>query len=90
MKSLTDNDWNKEAARILKSQLALRGITYQRLAELLNNAGVPATKASIDSKISRGTFSAAFLIQCLRVIGCENLDLRKTDTITESTARNDE
>ena len=26
-------------------------------------------KASIDSKISRGTFSAAFLIQCLNAMG---------------------
>lgn len=86
---MTEKDWNKEAARILKAALALRGITYQRLAELLNNAGIPATKASIDSKVFRGTFSAVFLIQCLRVIRCENLDLRKTDIVTESTARND-
>lgn len=66
-------DWNEEAKRLLKSELVRRGITNEELANLLETIGVEETKTSIDSKISRGTFSAAFLLQCLNAIGCKNV-----------------
>lgn len=62
--------WHDKVKRLLKSEIVRRGITYERLVELLADIGVNETKASIDSKMSRGTFSAAFLIQCLIAIGC--------------------
>ena len=65
-------NWNERAKRLLKSELVRRGITHEDLAGLLNEIGVEETKASIDSKISRGTFSAAFLLQCLSAIGCKS------------------
>jgi len=65
-------DWNEQAKRLLKSELVRRGISNDDLVGLLDNIGVEETKASIDSKISRGTFSAAFLLQCLNAIGCKN------------------
>lgn len=64
-------DWNELIKRLLKSELVRRGITNDELVNLLENIGVVETKASIDSKISRGTFSAAFLLQCLSAIGCK-------------------
>jgi hypothetical protein len=64
-----ETDWNEKAKRLLKSELVRRGVTSEDLVNLLENIGVEETKASIDSKISRGTFSAAFLIQCLNAIG---------------------
>lgn len=66
-------DWNEEAKRLLKSELVRRGITNEELVNLLETIGVKETKTSIDSKISRGTFSAAFLLQCLNAIGCKNV-----------------
>lgn len=65
-------NWNEKAKRLLKSELIRRGIASEKLVILLENIGVKETKSSIDSKISRGTFSAAFLIQCLNAIGCQN------------------
>jgi len=62
-------DWNEKAKRLLKSELIRRGINTEDLVVLLENIGVEETKASIDSKISRGSFSAAFLIQCLNAMG---------------------
>lgn len=49
-----------------------RGISTGELVILLDRIGVNETKAGIDSKISRGTFSASFLIQCLVAIGCKS------------------
>ncbi len=66
------SEWNDKAKQLLKSELVRRGFTTSDLVELLDRIGVKETKASIDSKISRGTFSAAFLIQCLNAIGCKS------------------
>jgi len=69
---MNEPDWNDRVKRLLKSELVRRGITSDDLVKLLRNIGVMETKSSIDSKISRGTFSASFLIQCLNAIGCRN------------------
>ncbi len=65
-------DWNEKAKRLLKSELVRRGLTTNDLVNLLDRIGVKETKTSIDSKICRGTFKAAFLIQCLNAIGCKS------------------
>lgn len=64
-------DWNEKAKRLLKSELVRRGISKDELVSRLEIIGVRETKTSIESKISRGTFSAAFLLQCLNAIGCK-------------------
>lgn len=66
---------NQKVKRLLKSELVKRGITASDLVILLNNEGLNETKSSITSKISRGTFSATFFLQCLSVIGCLKLDI---------------
>lgn len=65
-------DWNEQAKRLLKSELVRRGISNDELVNRLQAIGVEETKASVESKISRGTFSAAFLLQSLNAIGCKN------------------
>jgi hypothetical protein len=69
--------WNDKVKRILKSELVRRGISNADLAVLLNGIGIHETKASIDSKISRGSFSACFFIQCLFVIGCSKIEIEE-------------
>lgn len=68
-------NWNDKAKRLLKSELVKRGVSNSDLALMLNEIGVEETKASIDSKISRGKFSACFLLQCLTVIGCHKIEI---------------
>jgi len=68
-------NWNDKAKRLLKSELVKRGVSNSDLALMLNKIGIEETKASIDSKISRGKFSACFLLQCLTVIGCYKIEI---------------
>ena len=70
-------DWNEKAKRLLKSELIKRGITNADLVLLLKRIEIEETKASIDSKISRGTFSASFFLQCLSVIRCNKLTIEE-------------
>lgn len=76
-KYLFMDDWKLKAKRLLKSELIRKGISHKVLALKLNQLGIEETKSSIDSKISRGTFSAAFLLQCLYVLDCNQLFLGK-------------
>jgi hypothetical protein len=68
-------NWNEHTKRLLKAELVKRGITNEELASRLQEIGLNETKSSISSKISRGTFSASFLMQCLHVIGCNHFIL---------------
>lgn len=56
---------------ILKAELKRRGMTYADLVERLAEQGVAETEANLRNKISRGSFTAAFFLQCLIAIGCE-------------------
>jgi hypothetical protein len=69
------SNWDDKAKRLLKSELVKRGVSNVDLTLLLNEIGIEETKASIDSKISRGSFSATFLLQCLMVIGCRKIEI---------------
>jgi hypothetical protein len=72
--------WNNKVKRLLKSELVKRGVSNAELAVLLNEMGNNETKASIDSKISRGSFSACFFIQCLIVIGCSKIEIEESES----------
>lgn len=68
-------DWNVKASNILKSILTRRNIKYNELARRLNLMGVEETQSSISNKISRGTFSFAFFIQCMEVLNINEIRL---------------
>lgn len=72
---MIDEHWAVEARTIVKAELARRDITYPVLASKLKDMGVEETANSIANKISRGTFSAAFLLQVMKAIGCTILRL---------------
>ncbi len=65
--------WHQVTKQLLKGEMVKRGVTSSGLVVLLKEIGVSETKASIESKISRGRFSAAFLLQCLEAMGCKAL-----------------
>ena len=64
-----------KAANLLKSQLKLQGVTYAELVEKLAAIGVQEKEVNIRNKLSRGKFSAAFLLYCLEAIGVSELRL---------------
>jgi len=67
--------WEERAKRFLKVELARADIGYRELAERLKKHGMKETEASIANKISRGTFSATFLLAALIAIGAEVVKL---------------
>lgn len=68
-----DRDWNAEVKGLLKAEIARRNLSYRDLVEKLGAIGVPESEANLRNKISRGGFSATFLLQCLVAIGVQTL-----------------
>ena len=69
----SEDDWAERAKRFVKAELKRADVTYEELAARLSKAGFSETKASIANKISRGTFSGAFLLAALKAVGCEKI-----------------
>ena len=71
----TESDWEKLAKGILKGELKRRSVSYQELADKLAQIGAHETPQNIANKVSRGRFTAVFMLQCLSVIGCKTIRL---------------
>ena len=69
-------DWERRVQTILKVEMAKRNLTYKQLSEKLAELGVVESEPNIRNKLSRGTFSAVFLIQCLAAMEAKTLDLQ--------------
>ena len=67
----------ENAKGILKSELKRRNLKYADLVMNLSEMGINETEVNIRNKISRGTFTAAFFLQCLLAIGCEQVVLKR-------------
>ncbi|BAQ45881.1 MULTISPECIES: DUF6471 domain-containing protein [Methylobacterium] len=67
--------WDARVKGILKAELKRKGVAYAQLVDKLDAIGVKETEPNIRNKLARGKFTAVFLIQCLRAIGCRNLSL---------------
>lgn len=70
-----EKEWEDRVKGILKGELKRRGVTYADLVGKLADIGVMDSEPNIRNKISRGKFTAVFLIQCLEAIGASSLRL---------------
>ncbi len=68
-------EYETKAKNLLKGELKRRGVTYAQLAERLSAMGINENERNLNNKISRGGVPAAFLIQCLKSIGCYEIRL---------------
>ena len=70
-----EETWNEKATNILKSILTRRNVKYYELAIKLKEMGIEETQGSISNKISRGTFSFTFFMQCMEALGIKEIRL---------------
>ena len=72
---MPDTEWQERTKNLLKAELKRRGVSYKQLAERLEAIGVHDTEANIKNKVSRGGFTAVFLLQVLSAIGAKEICL---------------
>ncbi len=67
--------WETEAKGLLKAELKRKGVTYAQLVERLASVGIVETEPNLRNKLSRGKFTAAFMLACLEAIGAQTVRL---------------
>ena len=67
--------FNRGELAELEAELKRKNVTYAQLVGKLADIGVVDSEPNIRNKLSRGKFTAVFLIQCLEAIGCSSLRL---------------
>ena len=68
---------NQAISSLIKGQLKYRQLSYKEFVKMLNEKGVECTLSGFTNKLNRGTFSAAFFIQCLDVLNYESSDVKE-------------
>jgi Domain of unknown function (DUF6471) len=71
----TQKDWEDQAKGLLKAELKRRNVSYAKLVDMLAEIGVVDSEPNVRNKLSRGKFTAVFLLQCLEAIGVSSLRL---------------
>ena len=66
------------ARGILRAEMARQNVTYAQLIEKLAALGIEENERNLRNKISRGKFTAAFLLDC-----CEALSVRSLQILNE-------
>ncbi|WP_429253664.1 DUF6471 domain-containing protein [Paraburkholderia sp. GAS333] len=72
-------DWYQVARNVLRAELVRHGVSYRQLAVMLAGIGVIETERSIANKLSRGSFSFAFYLQCMKALGRTDFRVDITD-----------
>jgi hypothetical protein len=72
---MTQEEWSRHAANLLKAELARLGVGYEGLIEQLQAIGVDESYKGIAAKINRGTFSFLFFLQCMKALGIKEVQL---------------
>jgi Domain of unknown function (DUF6471) len=72
---VSDTVWEAKVKGLLKSELKRRGVSYAQLVDKLAAIGVVDSEPNIRNKLSRGKFTAVFLLQCLEAIGVRSIIL---------------
>ena len=68
-------DWEERAKGRLRGEMARRGLTYAQLAERLAAIGVEENERNLRNKVSRGKFTAGFLLQVMAALGAKEVRL---------------
>ncbi|MDF1857065.1 MAG: DUF6471 domain-containing protein [Pseudooceanicola sp.] len=68
-------DWEEMAKGLLRGEMARKAVTYAQLVEKLAAIGIEDNERNLRNKVSRGKFTAGFLLQCLSALGCDTLRL---------------
>lgn len=71
----TQKDWEDQAKGLLKAELKRRNVSYAQLVDKLAEIGVVDSEPNVRNKLSRGKFTAVFIIQCLSAVGSTSLRL---------------
>lgn len=63
-----NTEYEEKAKALLRYAMAQKGIGIEELAERLDGMGIKISAGGLANKISRGSFSSGFLLQCMEAM----------------------
>lgn len=66
-----EKQWEDLVKNSLRAEMMRRGVSYGVLVERLASIGIFDNEINLRNKVSRGRFTAVFLLQCLRALEVE-------------------
>ena len=76
-KGAKDALYEARAKRALRDAMEAEGVGYEELAAKLRRKGVEISDGGLENKIARGTFTAAFMIQCMEALGVDRISVAR-------------
>ena len=70
----TKNGWRQTVARVVKSEMSVRGVKYQALSQRLQEIGVEQSADNLRNKVNKGIMGADLLLQILYVLKARPID----------------
>ena len=70
-------EYEKKAKAFLRYAMTQKGVGPEELSERLSKIGVEISAGGLANKISRGGFSASFLMQCADALGVELITISR-------------
>jgi hypothetical protein len=70
---MADTEWEARVKGLLKAELKRQNVSYAQLVDKLAAIGVTESEPNVRNKLSRGKFTAVFLLQCLDAIGTKEI-----------------
>lgn len=74
--------WEELVKNLLRAEMMRRGVSYTALVERLAEIGISDNELNLRNKVSRGRFTAVFLMQCMLALGVDLLQI--PDSITDA------
>jgi Domain of unknown function (DUF6471) len=75
---LDDKAWEELVKNMLRAEMMRRGVSYTVLVERLAGIGIADNELNLRNKVSRGRFTAVFLMQCMLAVGVDLLQIPRT------------
>ena len=69
----TEDEYGERAKRLLRSEMVRRGVSYDMLSQQLGAIGLPDTPVNLRNKVSRGKFTAAFMLAACEAMSCKTI-----------------
>lgn len=75
MSDVSEEAWERQAKNLVRAELMRRGMSQESLLTELARLGVEDTLPNFRKKLSRGRFTAVFLLQVMTAIGVDWIKL---------------
>ena len=75
------NAWREAVARLVKSEMSVRGVKYQGLSARLADIGVQQSADNLRNKVNKGIMGADLLVQNLYVLKARPVDANLLEEI---------